>query len=119
MVGDIIREEHIIDATDKVLGRLASEIAILLRGKHKPSFQPHIDSGDSVRVKNVKYMKLTGKKEFKKVYFRNTGYPGGIRTESLKDLINKNPEKLLKMCVRKMLPNNKLRPKLLKRLIVE
>ncbi len=83
---NIERHTHVIDATDQAMGRLASEIAGLLRGKHKPSFEQHIDSGDIVVVKNVKYMKLSGKKLDQKVYHRSTLHPGGIRTTSAKEL---------------------------------
>src|SRR5690606_26125387 len=83
---NIVRETHIIDATDRPVGRLASEIATLLRGKHKTSFEPHIDGGDIVVVKNAKYMRLSGKKMEQKLYHRSTRYPGGIRTTQAKDL---------------------------------
>lgn len=116
---EIKREQIIVDATDKPLGRLASEIAVLLRGKHKPSYQPHIDGGDIVVVQNVGHLVLTGKKGDQKQYHRYTGYPGGIRTESMGDLHEENPAKLLKMSVRLMLPDNKLRKNMMKRLIIE
>lgn len=113
------RETLTIDAAGKPMGRLASEIAVVLRGKHKPSFQPHMDCGDMVLVKNIDQMVLSGKKLDQKVYHRSTRYPGGIRTTSLKNLRSDNPEKLLKMCVRKMLPDVKFRGDMLKRLTVE
>jgi large subunit ribosomal protein L13 len=113
------RATHIIDATDRPMGRLASEIAVLLRGKHKTSFEPHLDSGDIVLVKNVKYMKLTGKKMEQKVYHRSTLYPGGIRTTQAKELMEKDPAKLLKMSVRLMLPETTHRANQLKRLTFE
>lgn len=115
----ITRNEHTIDATGQSMGRLASQIAVLLRGKNKASFEPHIDGGDVVRIQNVDKMKMTGNKEENKVYYRHTRYPGGIKTESLRDLNQNKPGQLLKMCVRKMLPDNTLRKEMLKRLIIE
>lgn len=112
----IERTVHTIDATGQSLGRLASEIATLLRGKHKPSFMPHIDGGDIVKVVNVGEMKLTGKKMVQKEYHRATGYPGNLKTTSMKKLFEENPEQLLRQSVRGMLPDNKLRPQQLKRL---
>jgi len=112
----IIRKIHKIDATDKVLGRLASEIAVLLRGKHKVDFQPNQDRGDIVEVSNAGEMKFTGRKLEQKKYHHHSGYPGGIKEESLSDLIKDNPEKVLKNAVVHMLPNNKLRSEMIKRL---
>ncbi len=119
MADTIKRETQTVDATGKALGRLASEVAQLLRGKHKPSFVPHIDGGDFVVVKNISQLKFTGNKLDQKEYHRYTGYPGGIRTEKLKDLAVEDPEKLLKSCVRRMLPETKLRDRMLKRLTVQ
>ena len=113
------RRKHTIDATNKAPRRLASEIAVLLRGKNKTSFAPHLDNGDEVVVKNVGKMKFTGKKLNQKIYFRNTGYPGGIRTEKAGDLMKNNPAKVLLVAVRLMLPDVKFRSKMLKRLIIE
>lgn len=110
------REIHTIDASGKVLGRLATEITILLRGKHKPNFQPNKDMGDFVTVKNVDQIRFTGKKIDKKKYYRHSGYPGGLIEISLKRLFEKNPSKVLKMAVMGMLPKNKLREKQIKRL---
>lgn len=112
------RQTHKIDAKDKVAGRIASEIAVLLQGKNKPTYQPHVDSGDIVEVINVKDMKFTGKKLDTKVYYRNTGYPGGIRTKNLKDMMVEEPQEVLKRMVYDMLPKNKLRPNMIKRLKV-
>ncbi len=119
MTTEIKREKHIVDATGLSIGRVATQVAILLRGKHKPSYQPHIDVGDFVTVTNLSKMRITGKKDDQKVYHRNTGYPGGIRTESFQNLRVENPEKLMKMTVRKMLPATKLRSGMLKRLTVQ
>lgn len=110
---------HTIDATDKAMGRLAVEIAILLRGKHKPDFYPYKDMGDSVLVKNVEKMKLTGKKLEKKMYHRHSGYLGGLKSVPMKKIFEKDPKQLLHMAVFGMLPKNKLRAKSIKRLIIE
>ncbi len=110
------RKTHTIDATDKVLGRLATQIATLLRGKHKPDFVPYKDGGDFIIVKNVKAIKITGKKIEQKKYFRHTGYPGGLREISLKKLLAENPNEILKKAVYQMLPDNKLREEQIKRL---
>jgi len=113
------RETHIIDATGKVLGRLASEIAILLMGKHKPNYDPSKDMGDVVIVKNVNKMKLTGKKLEKEIYYRHSGYIGGLKEIPIKRIFKKNPEFLLKKAVYGMLPKNKLRKRMIKRLKFE
>ena len=110
------RDTHTIDASGKVLGRLATEIAILLRGKQKPNFQPNKDMGDFIIVKNVSQIRFTGKKMDKKKYYRHSGYPGGLTEISLKRLFKEKPSKVLKMAVMGMLPKNKLREKQIKRL---
>ncbi len=112
----IVREKHSIDAAGKIGGRLASQIATWLQGKHKVSFQPHIDAGDFVAVENVAQMKFTGKKLTTKKYHRFTGYPGGIMTKSLGERMIQHPEELLRKMVYAMLPKNKLRPVMIKRL---
>ena len=113
------RKIHKIDANDQIAGRLASKIAILLQGKNKTSYQPHIDCGDSVEVSNVAKLKFTGQKLNNKVYYRHTGYPGGIRTKKLSDLMKTNPGEVLHRAVYNMLPKNKLRAKMIKRLIIK
>jgi large subunit ribosomal protein L13 len=110
------RETHIIDANNKVLGRLASEIAILLRGKNKPDFAPYKDIGDNVLVKNVEKLKFTGKKMEQKKYYRHSGYLGGLKEMPLKKLFKENPKEVLRKAVWGMLPKNKLRAKMIKRL---
>ena len=110
------RKTHLIDATDKVLGRLASEVAVLLRGKHKPDFAPYKDIGDFVIIKNVKNLKITGKKMEQKEYFRHSGFLGGVRFTPLKKLFKENPAEVFKKAVYGMLPKNKLRAKMIKRL---
>ena len=113
------RQKHTIDATDRPLGRLATEIATLLRGKHKPEFQPHLDQGDIVEVTNVDKIKFTGKKMEQKKYYRHSGHPGNLKEESLEKKFQKNPGEVLKRSVRNMLPDNKLRKNMVKRLIIK
>ncbi|MBZ9571827.1 50S ribosomal protein L13 [Patescibacteria group bacterium] len=110
------RKTHTIDATGKILGRLSTEIAILLRGKHKRDFLPQKDMGDIVIVKNIEKIKLTGKKFEQKKYYRHSGYIGGLKEIPLKILFKKNPAKVLRKAVFGMLPKNKLRAKQIKRL---
>jgi large subunit ribosomal protein L13 len=110
------RQLHKIDATDQPLGRLASRVATLLRGKHKPSFVYNIDNGDFVHVENASKIKLTGKKLDQKKYYHHSGYPGGLKTKTLKELFEKNPAEVLKRAVYNMLPKNKLRKEMMKRL---
>ncbi len=110
------RKTNTIDANGKVLGRLAVEIARLLRGKDKPDFMPHKDEGDFVVVKNVKKIKVTGKKMKQKVYYRYSGYPGGLKEIPMEKLFKERPQEVLKRAVWGMLPKNKLRAKMMKRL---
>lgn len=110
------RKTQTIDATDKSLGRLASEIVNLLRGKDKPDFLPSADRGDFVIVKNVEKLRLTGKKLKEKRYFRHSGYPGGLKEIKLETLFKENPQEVLRKAVWGMLPKNKLRKKIIKRL---
>jgi large subunit ribosomal protein L13 len=109
---------HLVDATDKVLGRLASQIAQVLKGKHKPTYAPHMDMGDHVVVVNVEKIRVTGSKADKKVYHRHTGYPGGLRTTSFERMMEDHPDRILKKAVWGMLPNNRLGRQLLKKLRV-
>ena len=111
-----MRETHIIDATGKVLGRLAAEIAVLLRGKHKPDFLPYKDMGDFVVVKNIEKIRVTGKKMEKKKYYRHSGYLGGLKEISFKKLFERDPPAVLRKAVLGMLPRNKLRAKQIQRL---
>jgi len=113
------RKTHTIDATGKVLGRLATQIAVLLRGKHKRDFFPYKDMGDFVIVKNVEKLKITGKKVEQKKYFRHTEYLGGVKEIPLKKLFKENPTLVLKKAVFGMLPKTKLRAKQIKRLKIE
>ena len=115
----MVRKTHIIDATNKVLGRLATQIAILLRGKHKPDFAPNKDMGDFIVVKNIEKIKITGKKMEQKKYFHHSGYLGGLKEISLKKLFEKEPREVFKKAVFGMLPKNKLRAVQIKRLKIE
>jgi large subunit ribosomal protein L13 len=102
------KEWYIVDATDEVLGRLASVVAMVLRGKHKPSFTPHVDCGDNVIVINAEKVKLTGKKMSDKKYFSHTGYPGGQRIRTPEDLLGKKPESVVEKAIKGMLPKSRL-----------
>lgn len=113
------REIHTIDASNRVLGRLATEIAILLRGKHKPDFVPYKDIGDFVVVKNPDKIKLTGRKMEQKKYYHHTGYLGGLKETPLKKVFEKDPGEVLRRAVFGMLPKNKLRKQQIKRLKIE
>jgi len=116
--GAVTRKWHLVDAKDKALGRLASRIAILLRGKHKPIFTPHVDAGDFVIVVNADKVALTGKKWKDKLYIHHSGYPGGLKSVSAEKIREKKPERLITMAVQGMLPKNKLGRQLLKKLKV-
>jgi large subunit ribosomal protein L13 len=115
---DITREWHLIDVKDKTLGRIASEIAQLLMGKAKPYFVRNLDCGDYVVVVNASVVKTTGKKEEQKKYYRHSGYPGGFKEESLKELRVRKPEDIITHAVKGMLPDNRLKDRMLTRLFV-
>jgi len=115
---DITRQWHVIDATDVVLGRLASHVAVLLRGKHKPIFAPHVDTGDFVVVVNADKIALSGSKLQDKRAYRHSGYPGGLRSVSYGELMEKHPERAVEKAVRGMLPKNTLGRKTLSKLKV-
>lgn len=106
--GEVTRHWHVIDAQDVVLGRLASQAATLLRGKHKPTFAPHVDTGDFVIVINAEKVALTGSKADQKLDQRHSGYPGGLRSTSYRDLLAKNPRRVIEKAVAGMLPHNRL-----------
>ncbi len=114
----IERKQHKIDVSGKAVGRMASEIALILRGKNKPEFEPHIDCGDIVEVVGIKELTFTGKKLDQKKYFRYSGYPGGLKETKLRDLNDSKPSEVLKRAVREMLPPVKFRDNMLKRLII-
>jgi large subunit ribosomal protein L13 len=107
-VGEVEREWLLVDATDVTLGRLASEIAQILKGKRKPQYTPHIDTGDFVIVVNAANIKVTGKKLEDKKYFRHTGHPGGLKSETLGDLLARDPRRVVEKAVKGMLPKNTL-----------
>jgi len=115
---DIEREWFLVDAEGETLGRLASEIAKVLRGKHKPLYTPHLDCGDYVIVVNADKVQVTGRKLDQKMYYRHSGYPGGIKSISLRNQLQKHPERVLQAAVRGMLPKNRLGRKMLKKLKV-
>lgn len=115
---DITRQWHVIDATDVVLGRLASHVAVLLRGKHKPIFAPHVDTGDFVIVVNAEKVSLSGAKLEQKQAYRHSGYPGGLRSVSYAELMAKHPERVVEKAVKGMLPKNSLGRKTLSKLKV-
>ena len=117
-VKEIERKWFVVDAEDKVLGRLASEIATRLRGKHKPNFSPHMDVGDFIVVVNADKVKLTGNKLDDKVYYRHSGYMGGITERTAREVLQKKPTELLRMAVKGMLSKNSLGRKQLKKLKV-
>ncbi|WP_199422708.1 50S ribosomal protein L13 [Actinotalea solisilvae] len=106
--GDVERTWHVIDANDVVLGRLASQVAVLLRGKHKATFAPHVDGGDFVIVINAEKVALTGNKREQKLAYRHSGYPGGLRATAIGELLEKKPERVIEKAVRGMLPKTSL-----------
>ena len=116
--GEVPRQWHVIDATDVVLGRLASQVAQLLRGKHKPVFAPHVDTGDVVVVVNAARVALTGNKREHKVAYRHSGYPGGLRAVPYADLLERNPARAVEKAVKGMLPHNSLGRAMLRKLKV-
>jgi len=114
----VTRKWYLVDAEDAILGRMASRIAMILRGKHKPSFTPHVDCGDYVVVVNAAKARLTGKKWSDRVHFSHSGYPGGQKLTTPAQLRAKHPERLIEYAVRRMLPKNKLGDKIYKKLRV-
>ncbi len=116
--GDVQRQWHVIDATDVVLGRLATQTATLLRGKHKPIFAPHVDTGDFVVIVNAGKVALTGNKRETKVAYRHSGYPGGLKRIGYDQLLATRPERAIELAVKGMLPKNSLGRQMLKKLKV-
>jgi large subunit ribosomal protein L13 len=116
--GKVEQKWHLVDANGKTLGRLATRVAMLLRGKHKPIYTPHVDTGDFVIVVNAEKITLTGKKWTDKVYIHHSGYPGGLKTITAGKMREKKPERLVTMAVQGMLPKNKLGRKMIKKLKV-
>jgi large subunit ribosomal protein L13 len=113
---DIDESWILVDAKDKTLGRLASKLALRLRGKHRPEYSPNADLGDYIVVVNARKINVTGEKLTQKKYFRHTGYPGGIKSKSLEELIKSSPEEVIRKAVKGMLPKNKLGKKMLTKL---
>ena len=116
--GEITQGWYVVDAADKVLGRLAAEIARRLRGKHKPEFTPHIDTGDYIVVVNVDKLRVTGRKAENKIYYRHSGYPGGISSTNFAKLHARHPDRVLKLAVKGMLPKGPLGYAMLKKMKV-
>ena len=114
----VVRSWFVLDATDRILGRMATKIADRIRGKDKPSFTPHTDGGDYVIVVNAEKIKVTGSKFSDKKYFRHSLYPGGLKTSTFKELNKKNPEKIIEEAGKGMLPKNKLGKSMIKKLKV-
>jgi large subunit ribosomal protein L13 len=115
---EVKREWHLINAKSQVLGRMASDIVKYLTGKHKVSYVPHLDMGDYVVVLNAEKVKVTGKKEKQKIYYRHSGYPGGFKEIAYRKLKKEQPEKIIQLAVKRMLPGNRLRDKRMVRLKV-
>jgi large subunit ribosomal protein L13 len=115
---EITRQWHVIDATDVVLGRLAAQTAQLLRGKHKPIFAPHVDTGDFVIIVNAGKIALTGNKRAQKVAYRHSGYPGGLKQVGYEELLTRRPDQAVEHAVKGMLPHNRLGRQLIKKLKV-
>ncbi len=113
---EVKRQWYLVDAKDKVLGRLASKLAFFLQGKHRPDYTPHVDQADFIVVINAEKIKLTGKKLDQKIYWRHSGYMGGLKLETARKLLERKPEQLLFLAVKRMLPRNRMRKKLLKKL---
>jgi large subunit ribosomal protein L13 len=115
---EIEREWYVVDAEEQTLGRLAARIAPILRGKHKPTYTPHLDCGDFVIVINAEKVRVTGRKLDQKFYYRYSGYPGGLKSISLRDQLAKHPERVIEAAVRGMLPKNSLGRQMFKKLKV-
>jgi large subunit ribosomal protein L13 len=115
---EVRRDWFVVDATDKTLGRLATELASRLRGKHKPQFTPHVDTGDHIVVVNAERIRVTGNKLAAKTYYRHTGYVGNLKSITLEKLLEKSPEQVITIAVKGMLPKNRLGRAMLKKLRV-
>ncbi len=116
--GEIEKKWYVIDAQGKTLGKLATKVAMILMGKHKPIYTPHVDTGDYVVVVNADKIVLTGKKLDQKKYYRHSGYPGGLKVVTARQLLQKHPEKLVYLAVKRMLPKNTLGRHMIKKLKV-
>ncbi len=116
--GKVEQKWYVVDASDKILGRLSTEIAKILRGKNKTIYSPDVDCGDFVIVINAEKIKVTGQKEEQKLYYRHSGYPGGLKQQTFREKIQKHPEEIIKQSVKGMLPHNRLGRTMLKKLKV-
>jgi large subunit ribosomal protein L13 len=116
--GEVERKWYVVDAKGKTLGRLASEVAALLRGKHKPEYTPHVDTGDFVIVINAKDVQLSGKKMSKKIYYRHSGWPGGLKMTTAAEMRDKRPERMIELAMKGMLPRTSLGRRQLRKLKV-
>ena len=112
------RAWHLVDADNQVVGRLAAQVATILRGKHKPEYTPHVDTGDFVVIVNAEKVRFTGKKETDKTYFRHSGYPGGVTTRTVREVRERHPERILERAIQGMLPKNRLGRAMAKKLKV-
>lgn len=115
---DVKRDWYVVDAENKVLGRIATQIAARLRGKHKPEYTPHMDTGDNIIVINADKVRVTGRKFSDKLYHRHTGYPGGLKSTPFDKMIEKNPERIIELAVKGMLPKNPLGRQMFRKLKV-
>ena len=115
---EVVHDWFVVDATDKVLGRLASEVASRLRGKHKPEYTPHVDTGDFIVITNVEKLRVTGDKAEQKMYYRHSGYPGGLYETNFNKLQAKHPERVLEKAVKGMLPKGPLGYAMIKKMKV-
>jgi large subunit ribosomal protein L13 len=116
--GDVHKEWHVIDAAGQTLGRLSTRVAAMLQGKHKPEYSPHLDMGDFIVVINASQVKVTGNKLDNKIYYRHTGYMGGLKETPLRDMLQKHPERVIEKAVKGMLPRNKISRHVLRHLKV-
>lgn len=116
--GDISRSWYVVDAADVPLGRLSSQVAQILRGKHKPTYAPHVDGGDFVIVVNADKVHVSGNKEIEKIYYRHSGYPGGLRAETFSQVRENHPERLVEAAIQGMLPHNRLGRQMFRKLKV-
>jgi large subunit ribosomal protein L13 len=115
---EVERKWYVVDAAGKTLGRLSTEVASILRGKHKPTFTPHVDTGDNVIILNAGEIQLTGNKLADKLYHRHTGHPGGLKTRTAQEMRDKRPEQMLELAIKGMLPKNSLGRQMIKKLHV-
>ncbi len=115
---DVVRDWYHVDAEKEILGRMASDIAVILMGKNKPTYTPHVDCGDFVVVTNAQKVRVTGRKREKKLYYHHTGYIGGLKSRTMGQMLENKPEEVIRLAVRRMLPKNKLGRKMLRKLKV-